>query len=147
MTSKTNSLTGAQMRELVDIVNMGNGAIEGNLDIALRLLALFEASGISDRVKEAKDEVARHPELNRTYDDVRVTIQTITNTKWTVDLSAVYRNPEMATIAEAVLSKKREDVALTMTDLGLRSTSAKDRMYLRPSMDNAQKVIVKRCTN
>ena len=136
------NLTQKETARLIELIIKGSDAMEDNLDDALEFMALINNAGISDVEKAAKAEIIRHPELEVTLHDV--TIKTVPDAKFELDIVAVNRDENMKAIYEATLQKKRDDVTVTASDMGLRSRSAKDLKFLKPVLSTAWKMKIEK---
>ena len=136
------NLTQKETARLIELIIKGSDAMEDNLNDALEFMALINNAGISDVEKAAKAEIIRHPELEVTLHDV--TIKTVPDAKFELDIVAVNRDENMKAIYEATLKKKRDDVTVTASDMGLRSRSAKDLKFLKPVLSTAWKMKIEK---
>ena len=136
------NLTQKETARLIELIIKGSDAMEDNLDDALEFIALINNAGISDVEKAAKAEIIRHPELEVTLHDV--TIKTVPDAKFELDIVAVNRDENMKAIYEATLQKKRDDVTVTASDMNLRSRSAKDMKFLKPVHSTAWKMKIEK---
>ena len=136
------NLTQKETARLIELIIKGSDAMEDNLDDALEFMALINNAGISDVEKAAKAEIIRHPELEVTLHDV--TIKTVPDAKFELDIVAVNRDENMKAIYEATLQKKRDDVTVTASDMNLRSRSAKDMKFLKPVHSTAWKMKIEK---
>ena len=136
------NLTQKETARLIELIVKGSDAMEDNLDDALEFIALINNAGISDVEKAAKAEIIRHPELEVTLHDV--TIKTVPDAKFELDIVAVNRDENMKAIYEATLQKKRDDVTVTASDMNLRSRSAKDMKFLKPVHSTAWKIKIEK---
>ena len=136
------NLTQKETARLIELIIKGSDAMEDNLDDALEFMALINNAGISDVEKAAKAEIIRHPELEVTLHDV--TIKTVPDAKFELDIVAVNRDENMKAIYEATLKKKRDDVTVTASDMNLRSRSAKDMKFLKPVHSTAWKMKIEK---
>ena len=136
------NLTQKETARLIELIVKGSDAMEDNLDDALEFIALINNAGISDVEKAAKAEIIKHPELEVTLHDV--TIKTVPDAKFELDIVAVNRDENMKAIYEATLQKKRDDVTVTASDMNLRSRSAKDMKFLKPVHSTAWKIKIEK---
>lgn len=136
------NLTQKETARLIELIIKGSDAMEDNLDDALEFMALINNAGISDVEKAAKAEIVKHPELDVTLHDV--TIKTVPDAKFEIDVTAIYRDENMKAIYEAKLKQKREELQLTASEMGLRSRSAKDMKYLKPVHSIAWKMKIEK---
>ena len=136
------NLTQKETARLIELIIKGSDAMEDNLDDALEFMALINNAGISDVEKAAKAEIIKHPELEVTLHDV--TIKTVPDAKFELDIVAVNRDENMKAIYEATLQKKRDDVTVTASDMNLRSRSAKDMKFLKPVHSTAWKMKIEK---
>ena len=136
------NLTQKETARLIELIIKGSDAMEDNLNDALEFMALINNAGISDVEKAAKAEIIKHPELEVTLHDV--TIKTVPDAKFELDIVAVNRDENMKAIYEATLKKKRDDVTVTASDMGLRSRSAKDLKFLKPVLSTAWKMKIEK---
>ena len=136
------NLTQKETARLIELIIKGSDAMEDNLDDALEFMALINNAGISDVEKAAKAEIIKHPELEVTLHDV--TIKTVPDAKFELDIVAVNRDENMRAIYEATLQKKRDDVTVTASDMNLRSRSAKDMKFLKPVHSTAWKMKIEK---
>ena len=136
------NLTQKETARLIELIIKGSDAMEDNLNDALEFMALINNAGISDVEKAAKAEIIRHPELEVTLHDV--TIKTVPDAKFELDIVAVNRDENMKAIYEATLQKKRDDVTVTASDMNLRSRSAKDMKFLKPVHSTAWKMKIEK---
>ena len=136
------NLTQKETARLIELIIKGSDAMEDNLNDALEFMALINNAGISDVEKAAKAEIIKHPELEVTLHDV--TIKTVPDAKFELDIVAVNRDENMRSIYEATLQKKRDDVTVTASDMNLRSRSAKDMKFLKPVLSTAWKMKIEK---
>ena len=136
------NLTQKETARLIELIIKGSDAMEDNLNDALEFMALINNAGISDVEKAAKAEIIKHPELEVTLHDV--TIKTVPDAKFELDIVAVNRDENMRAIYEATLQKKRDDVTVTASDMNLRSRSAKDMKFLKPVHSTAWKMKIEK---
>ena len=136
------NLTQKETARLIELIIKGSDAMEDNLNDALEFMALINNAGISDVEKAAKAEIIKHPELEVTLHDV--TIKTVPDAKFELDIVAVNRDENMKAIYEATLQKKRDDVTVTASDMNLRSRSAKDMKFLKPVHSTAWKMKIEK---
>ena len=136
------NLTQKETARLIELIIKGSDAMEDNLNDALEFMALINNAGISDVEKAAKAEIIKHPELEVTLHDV--TIKTVPDAKFELDIVAVNRDENMRAIYEATLQKKRDDVTVTASDMNLRSRSAKDMKFLKPVYSTAWKMKIEK---
>ena len=136
------NLTQKETARLIELIIKGSDAMEDNLNDALEFMALINNAGISDVEKAAKAEIIRHPELEVTLHDV--TIKTVPDAKFELDIVAVNRDENMRAIYEATLQKKRDDVTVTASDMNLGSRSAKDMKFLKPVHSTAWKMKIEK---
>lgn len=136
------NLTQKETARLIELIIKGSDAMEDNLNDALEFIALINNAGISDVEKAAKAEIIKHPELEVTLHDV--TIKTVPDAKFELDIVAVNRDENMKAIYEATLQKKRDDVTVTASDMNLRSRSAKDMKFLKPVHSTAWKMKIEK---
>ena len=136
------NLTQKETARLIELIIKGSDAMEDNLNDALEFMALINNAGISDVEKAAKAKIIKHPELEVTLHDV--TIKTVPDAKFELDIVAVNRDENMRAIYEATLQKKRDDVTVTASDMNLRSRSAKDMKFLKPVHSTAWKMKIEK---
>ena len=136
------NLTQKETARLIELIIQGSDAMADNLSDAVEFIALINNAGISDVEKAAKAEIIKHPELEVTLHDV--TIKTVPDAKFEIDIRAIERDPNMRAIYKATLKEKRDSVTVTASDMGLRSRSEKDRKFLKSTVSTAWKMKVEK---
>ena len=136
------NLTQKETARLIELIIQGSDAMADNLSDAVEFIALINNAGISDVEKAAKAEILKHPELEVTLHDV--TIKTIPDAKYEIDIPAIYRDENMRAIYEAKLKKKRDELQLSASEMGLRATSKSSLRFLKRVTSTAWKMKVEK---